>query len=380
MLAIVMAVPLALLSAVVNRGVTTPAGDVAIRGADISFTPQMEAIGTTYRTPDGVEQPLESILAGEGATHVRLRVWVDPPPGYSDLASALAMARRAHAAGLEVLLVPHYSDTWADDTQQRVPAAWAGQDLETLTTTVEHYTRDVVAAFADQGTPVDMVQLGNEVTLGLLWPAGRVFADSSQEDWSDVGVLLRAGARGARAGAPDKHPVRLVLHINRGGDLGAATWFFDNAVAQDIPFDVIGLSYYPRYSGPLSNLEEVMHGLASRYETDVLVVETAYPWTLEQDDALDGDSGEVTSVDQLPEEDAYPPTPGGQAAFFEALRTVVAGVPDGRGAGFLVWEPGWLPGVGWRPGAGNQYGNMTWFDPQGDPLPVLRALRGRAEE
>lgn len=343
-----------------------------IRGADISFTPQMEAIGTTYRGADGGAHPLERLLADAGATHIRVRVWVDPPPGYSDLPAALALAARAHEAGLDVVLSLHYSDFWADERHQRPPAAWAGQDVAALEQTVRAYTRDVVAAFAAQGTPVDLVQIGNEVTLGMLRPQGQVFDEQGGESWDDFVTLLRAGVAGAREGSPPDHPVRVVLHINRGGDLGATVWFYDNVLSRGVHFDVIGITYYPHWDGALRSLRQTMNGLADRYGKDVLVVETAYPWTLRQGDPLDN---EVSALDELPESDTFPPTPQGQAAFYEALRAVVAGVPGGHGAGFLVWEPGWLPGVGWEAGAGNQYENMTMFDWSGNALPSLRAFR-----
>ncbi|MGH3486836.1 MAG: glycosyl hydrolase 53 family protein, partial [Actinopolymorphaceae bacterium] len=145
---------------------------LSVRGADIGFTLQEEAIGNELRDPQGRVRPIEKILEGEGATHVRLRVWTNPPAGYSTLESALELGRRAQQAGLEILLNLHYSDFWADPGKQPTPAEWQGQDLPTLADTVRRYTRDAVAAFAAQGTPVDMVQIGNEITSGMLHPIG----------------------------------------------------------------------------------------------------------------------------------------------------------------------------------------------------------------
>src|SRR5262249_58694743 len=120
--------------------------------------------------------PLQ-ILDRHGANYVRLRLWVDPPAGYSDLASDLKMARQIKAAGDKHYLDIHYSDFWADPQHQDIPAAWQGQDLSQLAQTVESYTHDAFAAFAAQGTPVDMVSIGNEIRNGMLWPVGQV-------DWS----------------------------------------------------------------------------------------------------------------------------------------------------------------------------------------------------
>ena len=110
--------------------------------------------------------------------------------------------------------------------------------------------------------------------------------------------------------------------------------------------------------------------------TDVLVVETAHPWTLED---ADGAGNIVATRDQLPDGDRFPPTPEGQAAWFEELRRVLTAVPDGRGAGFLAWEPGWGSAVEAAPGAGNQHDNLTLFDRAGDVLPALAALRPPAD-
>ena len=141
-------------------------------------------------------RPVERILARHGATYVRLRVWTDPPAGYSDEASALAMARRAKRAGLKVLLNLHYSDFWADPAHQTTPAAWQGQDLATLARTVHDYTRDIVARFARHGAPVDMVQIGNEVTAGMLWPEGQIYREDGAH-FPEFCTLLKAGIAGA---------------------------------------------------------------------------------------------------------------------------------------------------------------------------------------
>lgn len=341
-----------------------------VRGADISFTLQEEAARKSYRD-NGSVQPIERILANHGANFVRLRVWNNPPAGYSTLTSALTLARRAQQAGLKVLLDLHYSDFWADPGKQTTPAAWAGQSLSTLAGTVQAYTRDAVAAFARQGTPVAMVQVGNEITAGMLWPAGQIYR-SDGEHWAEFSTLLKAGIAGARAGNPAGNPLQIMVHIDRGGDNGGARYFYDHIRAQGVAFDVIGLSYYPMWHGSLSALQSNLNDLANRYGKDLILAETAYPWTLGNGDQL---GNLVTSTGQLPNGGQFPPTTAGQAAYFEQLRTILAAVPNGRGAGFFDWEPGWIPGVGWSPGQGNPNDNLTMFDFSGNALPSLRAFR-----
>ncbi|HUK72757.1 MAG TPA: glycosyl hydrolase 53 family protein [Streptosporangiaceae bacterium] len=338
-----------------------------VRGADLSFTLQLEAAGRTF-TDQGRTAPVEQLLVTRGINTVRLRAWVNPPTGYSNLASALTLGRRAHDAGCKILLDLHYSDFWADPSNQTTPAAWRGQDLATLSSTVRTYTRHAVAAFAAQGTQLDMIQIGNEVTSGMLWPTGLVYAGG--ERWDGFVQLLNAGLSGAREGATA--PLRTMVHIDRGADNSGARHFYDNITRRGVDFDLIGLSYYPFWQGPLATLSSNLNDLATRYGKSVMVVETAYPWTLP---AGDGVEYYAARPDQLPDIARFPATPAGQAAYFEALRATIEAVPQDRGRGFLVWEPAWLPGVGWGAGEDNPYANLAMFDWRGAGLPSLRVFR-----
>lgn len=346
-------------------------GNLRVRGADLSFTLLEEGIGNGT-SDNGAEEPVERIIARYGANYVRLRIWVGPSPGWSDLGSALVLARRAHEVGMRLLVNLHYSDTWADSANQSIPAAWRGQPLVTLAESLRNYTRDVVVAFAEQGTPVSMLQVGNEITSGFLWPLARI-GRADGESWSEFTTLLRAGITGARAGTPDGQELTIMIHTDRGGDNAGARHFYDRLLEENVRFDVIGLSYYPFWHGPLADLQDNVADLATRYDKDVVVVETAYPWTLENPRAQPDRF--CTSEEQLPDVEAYPATPDGQAAYFEALRSSLQRVPGNRGLGFFVWELAWLDGVGWAPGSPNPYANLTLFDDHGRALPALRAFR-----
>jgi arabinogalactan endo-1,4-beta-galactosidase len=215
------------------------------------------------------------------------------------------------------------------------------------------------------------VQVGNEITAGMLWPLGQIYR-ADGEHWPEFTTLLAAGIAGARAGNPRHHDLAVMVHIDRGGDNGGSRWFYDHVAAAGVDFDVIGLSFYPFWHGPLSALQQNLTDLAGRYGKPLVVVETAYPWTTGDGDDL---ANFITSPDQLPDVDRFPPTPAGQAAFFEALRAVLLGVPGRLGAGFVDWEPEWIPGVGWEPGAGNPNDNLTMFDFTGRALPSVAAFR-----
>ena len=340
-----------------------------VRGGDLSFLPQEEEAGAVF-TDAGEVLPLEQILARRGATHVRLRLWVDPVGGTNDLESMLAMGRRAHRAGLELYLTLHLSDTWADVKSQAIPAAWAGQGLAELAASVENYTRNVVNAFARQGTPLAMIQLGNEVDNGMLWPLGWVSATTA-DGWDSFLTLLRAALRGATTPASGS-AARTVMHLSAGTDAARCRQFLDRVTAAGVGPDIIGLSYYPFWNGSLAALEGNLTAIAGRYSRDVIVAETAYPWTLKNADRTDN---VVTRSEQLPDLATCPPTVAGQQAYYERLRQVLQRVPGSRAAGFTVWAPDWLAGVGLTPTHGATYDNLTLFDHRGRGLPALSCFR-----
>ncbi|MEO7059133.1 MAG: glycosyl hydrolase 53 family protein [Lapillicoccus sp.] len=341
-----------------------------VRGADLSFTLQLEAAGARW-SADGCTAPVERLFHEAGANWMRIRVWVNPPAGYSTLHDAVVLARRAKQAGMKVLLDLHYSDFWADPAHQSIPAAWVGQNLHQLAGTVRRYTAHALETLSDAGAPADMVQIGNEITSGMLWPLGQLYDGSADQNWPSFTTLLGAGIAGARMAKVTGKPPEVMIHIDRGGDNGGSRYFFDHVLAAGLDFDVIGESYYPFWHGPLQDLQANLVDLATRYGKDLIVAETAYPWTLANGDDL---TNILNSRSQLPDARIWPPTPQGQLAYFTALRGVFDHVPGGHGLGFMSWEPEWIPGVGWTPGQGNPNDNLTLFDFHGRALPALQAF------
>ncbi len=333
-------------------------------GADLSFTPQELAAATTFTDQGHAATPVQ-ILRAHGGNYVRMRLWVNPPPGYSDLAGDLALARAVHAAGMKLYLDIHYSDFWADPQHQVTPAAWQGQDLPTLATTVRTYTHDVISAFTRQGTPVDMVSIGNEIRNGMLWPTGQV-DPTANTGWDNLATLLKAGIAGARSANPAGHPLRVMLHYDQGGNNATSFQFFHNLISRDVRFDVIGLSYYTFFHGPVTALRDNVDKLAAQFGKDIVIAETQYAWTLANGDTT---GNFVWQASQL--EGGYPAGPGGQLSFLNDLLSILAQVPGGHGAGLFYWEPEWVPGVGWEPGAGSPNDNLTLFDFQGRALPSI---------
>ncbi len=344
----------------------TGAGDSFLAGADVSFLPQVEAGGGVFMN-EGVPGGFFTILRSQGIDTIRLRLWHAPADGHSGLEETLDLAARAHAAGLGILLDFHYSDTWADPGHQTKPAAWAGLSAAALSDSIRAYTRDVMAAFAVRDLTPEYVQIGNEITPGMLWDTGRVGGSfDTPAQWANLAALLQAAIAGIDDAVPGPKRPEIMLHIDRGGDNGGARWFFDNLVDQGVQFDLIGLSYYPWWHGSLADLDFNLDDLAVRYEKDLVVVETAYPWTL-------GWFDDTHNIVGLPEhlQPGYPATPEGQRAFLAAVLEIVRTVPGDRGRGVFWWAPEWIASAGF----GSAWENLTLFDETGNALPALGEFR-----
>lgn len=336
-----------------------------IRGADASFLFQVEAAGGVFREGTTPTDAM-AIFRSRGINTVRVRLWVNPPAGQSDLASVLATARRARAAGLSILLDLHYSDTWADPGAQAKPAAWASLSGSALQSRVREYTRFVVAALAAQGTPPAIVQIGNEITNGLLWPDGQLYGPGTG-GWPGLAALLQAGIAGVRDAIPADplgQSPQIMIHIDRGGDNAGARWFFDQLALQGVAFELIGLSYYPWWHGSLAALQANLTDLAARYNKPVCVVETAYPWTLGWNDNTNNTIGLSSQL-----QPGYPATTAGQKSFLAAITAAVDGLGT-RAGGVVVWAPDWIA----APNLGSTWENLALFDFSGAAVLGWEAL------
>ncbi|MEV4799886.1 arabinogalactan endo-1,4-beta-galactosidase [Nonomuraea sp. NPDC049421] len=339
-------------------------GRPAIRGADVSSLAKSEALGGVYRDAGGRAGDALRILARGGLNSIRLKVWVNPADGYNTKTQVLAVARRAKALGMSLLVDFHYSDGWADPGKQVKPAAWQSLSFEQLKQAVYAHTYDVLDALRRQGTTADLVQVGNEINGGLLWP------DGSNSTWPNTAALLNAGYDAVKAVSGS---TKVVLHLADGGDNGLYRWWFDNANAHGIRYDVIGLSYYAYWHGTLDAFRANINDVATRYAKPVLVVETAYPFTTAD---ADGWPNIITAAEPYP---GYRATPQGQSAMLAKVAEIVRNVPNGRGLGLYTWEATWtgVRGNGWDPAdpsSGNGWENQALFDYAGRALPALTVL------
>jgi len=329
-----------------------------IRGMDISSLPKNEAYGASYKNAGGVATNAITVLKDSGVNYARIKVWLNPADGYNNKARVLALATRAKAAGMGLLIDFHYSDTWADPGAQKIPAAWSTYNISQLATAVSTHTTDVLTALKNQGTPADMVQIGNEINPGMLITGGA--ASGAVSNWSNLGTLLKAGANATRAVQPT---AKIVLHLtNLNNGVSTLQTWYNNAVAQGVTFDVIGLSFYGYWHGSLTSLQSGANTLLTAFPTKQLaVVETAYGFTTAQDDA---EANIFTTSLIVP---GFPATAAGQASYVRAVQNVVAGLPNGRGLGVFYWEGVWtaVAGSGWdptNPSSGNGWENQAIWD------------------
>ncbi|MFN8355531.1 MAG: glycosyl hydrolase 53 family protein [Spirosomataceae bacterium] len=330
-------------------------------GADLSYVNEMEDCGGVYRSNQTVVEPY-SFFSQRGANLVRIRLWHTPTwTRYSTLSDVKKSIRKAKQQQMAVLLDFHYSDTWADPAHQTVPKAWSALTNQTLLgDSVYQYTLVTLLALHRDGLLPEMVQVGNEINTEILQFSSEA---AKTMNWTrNVYLLNRGIAAVKQAAAMTNKPIGIMLHIAQPDD--ALAWFTQAHQAGIADYDWIGLSYYPKWSTfSLAQLGNTIATLIQSFKKRVMIVETAYPYTLQNADAANNllDGGLNT----------YPISPEGQLQFLVDLTktTLSAG-----GEGVIYWEPAWIStgcSTGW--GIGSHWDNATFFDAsrQNEALPAF---------
>ncbi|EMG7911056.1 arabinogalactan endo-beta-1,4-galactanase [Enterobacter cloacae] len=361
-----------------------------IKGADISTLLEAEQHGAKFYNQNGQQQDAIAILKANGVNYVRLRLWVDPQDasgktyggGSNNLENTIALAKRVKAQGLKLLLDFHYSDFWTDPGKQFKPKAWEKMDYPQLKTAIHDYTRDTIARFKQEGVLPDMVQIGNEINGGMLWPEGKSWGQGGGE-FDRLAGLLNAAIGGLKENLTGGEQVKIMLHLAEGTKNDTFRWWFDEIAKRGVPFDIIGLSMYTYWNGPISALKANMDDISRRYNKDVIVVEAAYGYTLDN-----CDNAENSFQAKEEKDGGYPGTVQGQYDYIHDLMQSVIDVPDHRGKGIFYWEPTWIavPGTTWATKAGMKYIHDEWkegnarenqalFDCQGKVLPSITVFK-----
>lgn len=275
-------------------------------GGDISMLPKYEEAGATYYTHSGESiSDVITYFKDEGMNAMRVRLFVNPTKQTTnesngtytwttddnvcqDLSWVESLGKRIKDAGLKFMLDIHYSDTWADPGKQWTPAAWASLSNDDLATKVYDYTKDVLTQLKAAGAEPDFVQTGNEISYGMLWgrPGSTLYQcwPSSTNNWARFEKLLGQATKATREVCPD---AKIILHVERvstsqqsdNKKYVALKYFYQQMATAKIDYDVIGLSYYPYFHGPLSEIEGAISYLESAYPSkDIMIVETGYPY------------------------------------------------------------------------------------------------------
>jgi Arabinogalactan endo-1,4-beta-galactosidase len=210
------------------------------KGADISWATEMESKGQKFYDFSGQERECTALFKSIGFNSVRFRVWVNPTERWSGREDVLEKAKRAQALGMKIMIDFHYSDWWADPGKQNVPAAWKNHTPQEMASAVASHTSDVLYNLKNNGIDVAWVQVGNEVTNGMLWESGRV-KDQSADNFCSY---FTAGYKAVKSIYPD---AAVILHIDNGWNYETMRWYFDLMKSKNLVYDMIGLSLYPAY-------------------------------------------------------------------------------------------------------------------------------------
>ncbi|MBQ6965110.1 MAG: glycosyl hydrolase 53 family protein [Bacteroidaceae bacterium] len=314
-------------------------------GGDISMLPEYERVSTPYYTSAGKKIPDVLTYMKETCkmNSMRVRLFVTPnksedPQLAQDLAYVQKLGKRIKDAGLDFMLDFHYSDTWADPSNQTIPSTWKTNTSNTaLTDSMYSYTKRCLEYLKENGATPDFVQVGNEVSYGMLW---RNYQDRCYDEtattWKRFTDFLSAGAKAVREVTPD---AKIIIHVERTSNANNCANFFNKMKANSVDYDIIGLSYYPFWHKDLASLSKTLSTLETQFpDKPVQIVETAYYYQ----NFPTGDAGYDDTTG------TWPDTAAGQQAFIEDLCTElgkhdnVTGLyywfPEENGSGGATWN------------------------------------------
>ena len=318
-------------------------------GGDISLLPSYESGGTQYRDSTGKAMPFFQLVKDQGKWNaIRVRLFVNPADApqsakdegvCQDINYIIPLCKQIKAEEMRLMLDFHYSDTWADPAKQFIPKSWTKAGKAALPDSVYAFTRRSLLRLKAEGVSPDLIQVGNEITFGMLWPYGKVDplfnvdgnhsskADkSAAANWDFLAECLKSGSRACREICPD---AKIIIHTEHAQDWKTTYGYYDKLRHYGIDYDVIGLSYYPMWHGTIAHLNVVLDSLEARFQSkQIMIVETAGYYSHENDPW-------ATSSEQY--SDLFPITPQGQAEYTLELVSMLNHHP--RVTGLFWWFP-----------------------------------------
>lgn len=276
--------------------------------------------------------------------------------GQYDLDYTLSLAERFSAAGYDIYLDFHFSDTWADPANQAIPSGWSTTSVSTLASQLEAYVTSTLNSFHAAGVDPVIVSLGNEISDGFLFPLGSL----DDSDFTNFATLWKAARNGVSAAvSAGMADPEVIIHLNNGWDESLQTWFYEGLFASgtvsESDVDGMGVSFYPFYGtdATFDNLLTSLNALVSAYDKPVYVAETNWPES-------------CPGVD-LSEDIAV--SAAGQTTWVEDVVSTLGDVSGGQGAGIFYWEPAWLNNAG----LGSSCEDAILFDVDWSNWPATKA-------
>ncbi|MCZ8022122.1 MAG: glycosyl hydrolase 53 family protein [Cyclobacteriaceae bacterium] len=331
----------------------TPSGDLDfISGVDVSSFPEIEKNQITFFDQAGIPKDFLQILKVSGVNTIRLRIWVNPATEHSGFDEVKNFATKLRSMGFKIWLTVHYSDTWADPAHQITPAAWQNLDFQSLQKEVSDYTLRIVTEIKP-----DYIQIGNEINPGFLHPHGHI-----TQQYTKFIALMSSAIDVVRKETPK---AKIIIHF---AGIDGATWFFNQVAPLD--YDMIGISYYPIWHGKsLNTLKSELTALATTHNKEILLAETAYPFTLGWNDWTNNIVGEE---DQLILPD-FPASTDGQRTFIQSVRNMIEEIPNGKG--LCYWGAELIAWKGNQANNASPWENQALFNFQNQALPALGELK-----
>lgn len=310
----------------------TPSG-LMWRGMDLSYSQRLETqLGRVYHEIDGSVNNTFQIAKNHGVNIVRLRLMVNPPSYLQEasLTSVKTQALRLKALGISFFLDIHYSDNWGDPTHQSKPAAWSGLTGTSLINQATSYTTSVLNELKNQGTTPIIVEVGNEITYGMLWNDFKIDPNSTT-NWSNFASLFNSLYNAVKG---VDNTIKVMLHLNNHDK---AIAYFSKANTYGINYDIMGFSYYSGWTGTdLNSWLTTMNTLVASYGKPIMIAETAYQFTSTDSDMVPNwwNSSYLTP--------GYPATTAGQLSYMSQLMWTVKGINQNKGIGVVYWAPEWV--------------------------------------
>jgi arabinogalactan endo-1,4-beta-galactosidase len=346
-------------------------------GADLSYVNQILDHGGIYKDGGSVQSPYK-IFKDHGTNLARFRLWHNPTwtktiygaegkQLYNDLADVEKAIRLSKEQGMSVLLDFHYSDTWTDQGTQEIPQAWRDiKDVAVLKDSVYQYTLKTLQYLNGKGLMPELVQLGNETNCGMLYtkaisgfPVCNVCTDGQ---WARLGEVINSAILAVNEVVKTSSvKTKIILHV---ADPKNIEWWFDNIIGTGkvSGFDIIGISFYPIWhtTVTIDKVSDKISTFKNKYAKDVMILETAYPWTTESDDSYSNIFGSQPALS------GYPYSKQGQ---YDLMTAISQEVMDGGGQGVVYWEPAWITSTMkdlW--GTGSSWENIAFFDFEGNTI------------